>query len=812
MAFGFAGAGKSVFVNIGAKVGDFKRGMNDARGHLGTFTKDVNKGLGAAGVSFGRFGQVAKAGLAGAAVGLAALAGAGIASAITSFSAFDAKMTESVAIMGNVSETLRGDMSDAAREVGRTTTFTAGQAAESFFFLASAGLDAAESIDALPKVAAFAQAGMFDMATATDLLTDAQSALGLAVDDTGENLENMTRVSDVLVKANVLANASVRQFSEALTNKAAASLRLLNKDVEEGVAVLAAYADQGTKGATAGEQLSIVLRDLQTAALNNKAAFDAYDVSVFDSSGSVRNMADIIADLEGALGGLSDEQVRTTLTTMGFQDRSISALTALVGTSDAIRGYEADLRNAGGTTDEIANNQLESLSAQFDLLKSRVSDAAIGVGEDLAPQLEEIIPSLLHFVDTMAAVITSLGPTFSAALGAAMTAVEAFSWTMLRVTGLWDDSARQGAELLEVMAAIRRENVAGSTAFEQLGHALMDLQSTGSLTKDAFEAVSAALGVTLDDQIDVLRVMKESGHGSRELSHWLAELEGQMSDQTLAAEDARLANRVLGQSMRDSAGDAAEHGDQVSLASEKVLTLAERYDIATEAHSNWAAELKTSSDPVFKAIDQLGRLEDAQEKVTELQEAGKTDTDEYRRAQLDLAEAFLETQSALDEVDANSINDTIFVLAEALEISKSEARELLQQLGLLDGKRVNTVIDLSVQGPRQMIAAGGKMQAQAAGGINLARPGGLVTLTAEAGSNEAVVPLNNRGAVFMAETMAHAMRRFQTPATPAAASGGGRSVVYAPQFHNPVAADWSAESRKAELVFANIVRHVEGGW
>jgi len=90
---------------------------------------------------------------------------------------------------------------------------------------------------------------MFDMARATDLLTDAQSALGLTIrDDAIANMEEMVRVSDVLVRANTLANASVEQFSVALTTKSGAALRALNKDMEEGVAVLAAFADQGIKG------------------------------------------------------------------------------------------------------------------------------------------------------------------------------------------------------------------------------------------------------------------------------------------------------------------------------------------------------------------------------------------------------------------------------------------------------------------------------------------------------------------------------------------------------------------------------------
>ena len=269
-----------------------------------------------------------------ATMALAAVAAAGAAIAVLSvreFAKFDGALQKSVSIMGDLSSAMRDDMASAAREVAKTTTFSAEQAAESFFFLASAGLDAEQSISALPQVAAFAQAGMFDMALATDLLTDAQSALGLSSDDTAQNLANMSRVADVLVKANTLANASVEQFSTSLTNKAGTALKALGKDVEEGVAVLAVFADQGIKAELAGNQLAIVLRDLTTKAIKNKDAFAEMGVSVFDSEGEMRNIADVIADLEVAMDGMSDETAKATLLQLGFTDKSVSAIQALLG-------------------------------------------------------------------------------------------------------------------------------------------------------------------------------------------------------------------------------------------------------------------------------------------------------------------------------------------------------------------------------------------------------------------------------------------------------------------------------------------------
>jgi TP901 family phage tail tape measure protein len=375
------------------------------------------------------------AGLALAAVGAAVV---GIAAkSVQEFAKFDGALTQSKAIMGDLTQVMEKDMADAAREVAKATTFSAEQAAESFFFLASAGLDAEASIAALPQVAQFAQAGMFDMAQATDLLTDAQSALGLSSKNAETNLKNMAQVSDVLVRANTLANASVEQFSTALTTKAGAALRALGKDVEEGVAVLAAFADQGIKGEIAGTQLSIVLRDLTTKAIKNKDAFDDMGIAVFDSNGEMNNLGDIIGNLETALAGMSDETQKATLLQLGFSDKSLASLQALLGTSEAIKTYETELRSASGFTKDVAGKQLETFSSQLKLLESAFIDVAIQIGEELTPYLEELIP-----------VIQDLLPIIGEKLAAAFKQID---WA-----GIIDDVSTFFVTLVENLDTITR--------------------------------------------------------------------------------------------------------------------------------------------------------------------------------------------------------------------------------------------------------------------------------------------------------------------------------------------------------------------
>jgi TP901 family phage tail tape measure protein len=318
--------------------------------------------------------------------------------AVSAFANFDDAMVKSMAIMGDLSDTMKKDLAATARDVAKSTSFSASQTAEAYYFLASAGMDAAQSMAALPRVAKFAQAGAFDMARATDILTDAQSALGRVMKDPIANMKEMTELSDVLVKAATLANASVEQFGRALTNKAGTAMRDLNIDIETGVAVLAAWADQGIKAEEAGEKFNIITRDLQTAIRKNGQVFKDYGISVFNAEGQIRNLADIIGDLERALGPMSTEQRSATLALLGFQDRSVIAIRSLIGMSEKIREYEAGLRKAGNTTDEVAARQLESFKEQLGLVKSEIADVAIEIGATLAPVVLDLAKELRDLV------------------------------------------------------------------------------------------------------------------------------------------------------------------------------------------------------------------------------------------------------------------------------------------------------------------------------------------------------------------------------------------------------------------------------
>lgn len=338
---------------------------------------------------------------------------------VKAFAGFDAAMNESIAIMGDVSDTMRDDMAGTAREVSLQTTASAKEAADGYFYLASAGYDAAQSISALPQVAKFAQAGNFDLARATDLVTDAQSAMGLGSKDAQKNLENLTGVTDVLVKANTIANASVSQFSEALI-EAAPSAKIANMSLNETTAVLAALADRGIKGAKAGTALAFTLPQLSGAALDNAGAWKELGLELFDAEGKMRDFPDFLDNVQSSLKGMSDEQTAAALKSLGLSGRMGKVILGLKDAGAQIRGYEHDLKSAGGITQEVADKQLASFANQVKLAKNEIVDLAIDVGAILAPSVS---------------------------------AVRGHIVTLVRWIKSWDDSSKKAAVAIAVTAA-----------------------------------------------------------------------------------------------------------------------------------------------------------------------------------------------------------------------------------------------------------------------------------------------------------------------------------------------------------------------
>ncbi len=726
---------RQVTIDITTRTGGATKGVKNLKQSVGGLSQSTTKaskslkGMNTQAASAKRgLGQLA-GGMGGAAIGAAGMAagvlavGAVLKGSIAAFGKFDDKMNQSISIMGDVSDVMRKDMSKAAREMAKTTRFSATQAAESYFFLASAGLNAQQSIAALPTVAAFAQAGMFDMALATDLLTDAQSSLGLTVENSAENMKNMTRVSDIFVKANTLANTSVQQVSEAITNKLGGALRAYNIELEEGVAVLAAYADQGLKGASAGEAFNIVLRDLKKVGLESADVLAANNIAIFDAEGNFRNMADIVGDLEVAFGGLSVAEQGVLAENLGFQARSFKNIQLLLGQSDAIREYEGELKKAGGTTGDVADKQMQSFSASMEVVKSIVTDTAITLGEELAPAVQSAAESFGDFAVAAGEMIPAT--------------VEALKW-WVKLSGafLLIEGVKKAGEAFQATRAIFDETVKSSI---NLDNTVKDMIKSIEDGEDPVLALTVALGEAARDGDLTAAVIaglgEESGATARELTvatrsalayaeangltaAEVFNLEKALFDQIgaldlneKATEDLRkkygvlrlasnlvtdgwMAGVVAANELTDAEGDLADETDEVT---DELVTLADALAQAEENQQSLADTMLAFADPVFAAASAIGDLMDAEANLVEVNEDVDSTARDIAEAELGVFEATLKAQGALDKFSGANLDEQLAIIQRTTGKTKDEALAFLEALGLIDGKKVASVIDLEIK-------------------------------------------------------------------------------------------------------------------
>jgi len=312
---------------------------------------------------------------------------------------FGQAMNSSLAIMKGVTTELRAEMKATAFDVAYRTKFSMKEAADAYYYLASAGLDAQRSLKAMPVTADFAQAGMFDMARATDILTDVVSAMGLAVKDADGYMQNMTHTSDVLVTAAANANATVEQFGEALMNRGAVAIRATNKEMEQGVAILMALADQGfAKGAFAGTQLFMILRDLKKVAITNRDVFRELGVVVDDGRGGMVDYVDTIASLEETMKGLGALEVQESLMKLGFPMKSVAGIMALIGKSDDIREYLHIMEKVAGATKRVSDMQLTEFNKGWQAFRANIENIAI---DQLTPLLTNLGTAIKSITDLM---------------------------------------------------------------------------------------------------------------------------------------------------------------------------------------------------------------------------------------------------------------------------------------------------------------------------------------------------------------------------------------------------------------------------
>lgn len=335
--------------------------------------------------------------------GAAATAAFGVAvgAAVKVGTDFESGMSQVAATMGITVDEIAADsqefesLSQAAKNAGATTQFSATQASEALNYLALAGYDAQKSITALPTVLNLAAAGGIDLGYASDMVTDSMSALGLSTNQ----LEGFV---DQLAKTSQKSNTNIAQLGEGILTVGGTAKDLAGGTIELNTA-LGILADNGIKGAEGGTALRNVILSLSAPTDIAKKAMEELGLEVFDANGKLRPLNETFQDLNGKLGEMSDEDRINVLNTM-FNKVDLKSVNALLANSgerfDELSGY---IRDSAGAAEDMAETMNDNLKGKLTILGSALEGLGIEMYEEFQQPLKEAAETAIKSVDSISA-------------------------------------------------------------------------------------------------------------------------------------------------------------------------------------------------------------------------------------------------------------------------------------------------------------------------------------------------------------------------------------------------------------------------
>ena len=316
-------------------------------------------------------------------------------------SSFEASMSQVAATMGITSAATEfKTLSDAAKEMGESTKFSASQAGEALNYLALAGYDAEKAVSALPTVLNVAAAGGMALADASDMITDAMSALGLET-------SQMANFADKLAVTAQKSNTSVAQLGSAILTVGGTAKQLAGGVTEMNTA-LGLLADNGIKGAEGGTALRNIILSLAAPTNTAAKAIDALGLQVYDAQGKMRSLQDIIADFNDILNNMETDAERNQALNDVFNKVDLKSVNALLGTSaerwDELSGY---IDNCTGSAEQMAKTMDDNLKGDLTIMQSALEGLGIAAYEKFQSPMRSAVQSVTEEIGKLTTSVTN---------------------------------------------------------------------------------------------------------------------------------------------------------------------------------------------------------------------------------------------------------------------------------------------------------------------------------------------------------------------------------------------------------------------
>lgn len=315
-------------------------------------------------------------------------------------------------------------LADRAKEIGRTTQFTATEAGEAMEYMGMAGWETLQILDGISGVMDLAAASGEDLAMVSDIVTDDMTAFGMAADET-------QRFVDVLAAAATSANTNVELMGETF-QYAAPLAGTMGYSIEDVAIATGLMADNGIKGSMAGTALRNLFQRMAKPTKESAAAMEDLDLSLTNADGSMRSLMDIMLDLRESLGGhiegseeflsyldelnekveegsITEEQATEAMdeyiaahdeltqssklmeAAMLAGSRGMAGLLAIVNTSEEDFNRLTDsITNSAGAAERMADIRLDNLQGDVKILQSAMEGLEIAIFEEVNPAFRDL--------------------------------------------------------------------------------------------------------------------------------------------------------------------------------------------------------------------------------------------------------------------------------------------------------------------------------------------------------------------------------------------------------------------------------------
>ena len=294
---------------------------------------------------------------------------------------FESGMSKVQAISGASGEDLAA-LTDKAKEMGAKTKFSATESAEAMQYMAMAGWKTGDMLNGIEGIMNLAAASGEDLATTSDIVTDALTAFGLSAQDS-------THFADVLAQASSNANTNVGMMGETFKYVApvAGAMGYSAEDVATAVGLM---ANSGIKASQAGTSLRTILTRMAKPTKEVQTAMDQLGVSVIDSDGNMKSLHEIMDDLRSGFSGLSEAEKVNMAATLGETD-GMSGLLAIVNASDGDYQKLTDsINNCSGAAANMAETMQNNLGGQLTILGSTAESLALEIYESVKGPLTDM--------------------------------------------------------------------------------------------------------------------------------------------------------------------------------------------------------------------------------------------------------------------------------------------------------------------------------------------------------------------------------------------------------------------------------------